>query len=141
MSYRPHLGLRVLVISDDRLVQHHLADSLNIIGMQASWEADPYRALWLLQKEPFDLVIAEIDMPAMDGDTLRRQIHQGNVAPPPVIALTSSSRLIEGNFASVLRRPYQFRGLWQAIESALPSRQIRPFLQQEQKTARLVKNE
>ncbi len=82
---------RVLVADDSPVVREMLVDILVEQGMQCAEAADGVEALALARKEPFDLVITDIQMPNLDGLGLVRALKADpQLRSLPVVMLTAS---------------------------------------------------
>ncbi len=60
-------GKRVLFIDDDNVVRRVSKSLMEVYGYRVTTAANGVEAVPLLDKEKFDLVISDIDMPYMDG--------------------------------------------------------------------------
>lgn len=84
-------GKKVLVADDTRLNLVLMSRLLEKHGLSYDLVATGDDALELFEKQPYDLVITDINMPGMDGSELTRQI-RGNTdkgkASTPVIGFT-----------------------------------------------------
>ncbi len=65
---------RVLVVDDEEGVRTFLAESLERAGHDVTQAADGAVALRLAREEPFDVVITDLNMPAVDGMTVVRTL-------------------------------------------------------------------
>ncbi len=81
---------RVLIVDDIAINQHILAKYLAHDGMICDTESDPTQVLSQLQKQPYELIILDQNMPEMDGITLAQQIGS-HITPKPHIILATSS--------------------------------------------------
>ncbi|XHS31190.1 ATP-binding protein [Pseudoxanthomonas sp. UC29_72] len=85
----PPLGLRVLAVEDNPINRVILAEQLRALGCEVELAQDGVEALQLCRAQSFDLVLADINMPRMDGHALARQLREdGN--PVPVVGVTAS---------------------------------------------------
>src|SRR5262249_28670117 len=88
----PRPCLQVLVAEDNPINQVLAARLLERYGCTVTLAANGKEALTHLQKQPFDLVLMDIDMPEMDGleaaTQIRRQ-EQGTGRHVPIIAVTA----------------------------------------------------
>ena len=123
----PALG-RVLLV-EDNLVNSLLAETvLRNWGWQVTTAASGPAAIQLFEHRPFDLVLMDIQMPGMDGETAAgalRQHPDPARAATPVIALTAraqageAERLRAAGFAGYLAKPYREEQLLHAIQTVL----------------------
>jgi signal transduction histidine kinase/ligand-binding sensor domain-containing protein/CheY-like chemotaxis protein/HPt (histidine-containing phosphotransfer) domain-containing protein len=92
VSLAPLAG-RVLVVEDQPLNREVAIGILASLGLQAQTANDGRQALEILQKQRFDVVLMDCEMPVMDGfsatTALRRREPEGTHVP--VIALTADA--------------------------------------------------
>ena len=69
-------GVRVLLVDDEPAVRQPLGRFLQRRGALVREAADGAEALAALEREPFDLVVADLRMPGMDGAALHRALRQ-----------------------------------------------------------------
>ena len=86
-------GARVLLVEDNEINRELVLELLQKAGIHASVANDGEEALALLEKEHFDAVLMDIQMPTMDGyattQALRRQQRWVDL---PVIAMTANAK-------------------------------------------------
>jgi two-component system, chemotaxis family, sensor kinase CheA len=83
---------RILVIDDTEFFRELVRDYLEEAGYEAVSVADGAQAIRELEQSPFDLVVSDIEMPAMDGWTLAKTLRQRpEFARLPLLALTTLS--------------------------------------------------
>jgi two-component system, sensor histidine kinase and response regulator len=88
------LGLRVLVAEDNLINQEVTMGMLADLGCSAQCAADGAQALAALDREDFDLILMDCQMPVMDGfeaTRLIRERERGGAARIPIIALTANA--------------------------------------------------
>jgi PAS domain S-box-containing protein len=85
--------LRVLVAEDNVVNQQLAVLLLKKLGYRADVTADGLEALQALEREPYDVVLMDVQMPTMDGLEATRRIHQRWPAGqrPHVIAATANA--------------------------------------------------
>ena len=83
----------VLVVDDSETVRRMLRWVLAPLGLRVLDAADGALALDVLGREPVDLVVADLNMPVMDGlELLRSMRAQPALAALPVLMLTTEAR-------------------------------------------------
>jgi len=92
-------GIRVPVVDDDLYVRQAMMEGMRSRGYQVKGAEDGLLALHHLQRERFNLVITDIQMPRMDGVALLREICRHDYAP--VIVQTT---LVDSYLQDVLHR-------------------------------------
>ena len=122
---------RVLLV-EDNLVNSLLAETvLRNWGWQVTTAASGPAAIQLFDHRPFDLVLMEMQMPGMDGETAARAVraHPDPArAATPVIALTAraqngeAERLQASGFAGYLAKPYREEQLLETMHAVLAHR-------------------
>jgi signal transduction histidine kinase/CheY-like chemotaxis protein len=89
------LGGRVLVVDDNSVNRKILARQLELAGTSADMAASGEEALAMWRSRPYDLMLADLQMPDMDGFELARRIRQGEAstgsARLPILAVTAST--------------------------------------------------
>ena len=74
MAKRSFHGERILLVDDNARLLRSLAFLLQVLGFEVMTACDGADALNALQKRIPDLIIADIDMPHLDGYQLLRQV-------------------------------------------------------------------
>lgn len=78
----------ILVVEDDMALREALCDTLTIAGYRADGTGDGLAALERLDRSAYDLVVSDVQMRAMDGYTLLKNIK--NKHPDvPVLLMTA----------------------------------------------------
>ncbi len=81
----------VLIVDDETNARERLRSSFEKAGFRALSAEDAPSALRLLQKEPCDLVVLDLEMPRVDGLTLCRLLRaQPATSNLPIIALSNN---------------------------------------------------
>jgi PAS domain S-box-containing protein len=85
--------LRILVAEDNVVNQQLALLLLKKLGYRADVTADGLEALQALEREPYDVVLMDVQMPTMDGLEATRRIHQRwpERQRPHVIAATANA--------------------------------------------------
>ncbi len=96
----PLQGRRVLVTDDNEINQLVAIETLHNVGMQTATASNGREAFEAVQRERFDLVLMDCEMPELDGFAATAAIRQwekqqGVARPVPIIALTANA--IEGD--------------------------------------------
>jgi CheY-like chemotaxis protein len=93
---QPQLGGRVLVVDDNSVNRRILARQLELAGAAATdTAAGGEEALELMRRGHYDLVLADLQMPGMDGFELVRRIRarerEARLQRTPILAVTASA--------------------------------------------------
>ena len=99
MGEQRHGSARLLVVDDNKVNRLLLARSLELQGHRIASAENGRIALEMLRREPFDLLLLDMEMPEMDGfQVLEQLVNDRKLRDLPVI-ITSS---LEG-IANVVR--------------------------------------
>ena len=119
---------RILLV-EDNMVNSLLAETvLRNWGWQVTTAASGPTAIQLFEHRPFDLVLMDIQMPGMDGETAARALRQHPdpaQAATPIIALTAraqageAERLQANGFDGYLSKPYREEQLLETMQTVL----------------------
>ena len=69
-------GQKLLVVDDDQIIRESLCEFLKLEGYQCRQAADFKQALGELEKQDYNLVVTDVNMPEMDGFELLRVIRK-----------------------------------------------------------------
>ena len=85
----------MLVVDDNSVNRRILARQIELAGASIETAAGGEEALELMRRGPYDLVLADLQMPGMDGFELARRIRQREIAEQlvrtPILAVTASA--------------------------------------------------
>ena len=127
-TYTPGLNIdsekRILFIDDDMVQLNLLSELMKCEGAIPIICNDSLKALELLQREQFDIVLTDIQMPGMSGIELVERIRMGsfnNCKTVPIIALSGGSDMherdyIEVGFSDFLAKPFTAEQLVSVIQ-------------------------
>mgnify|MGYP002630909519 CR=1 FL=1 len=115
---------RVLVVDDEESIRDLLTKTLALAEYDVETTPDGSAALGLLRASEFDLLIADLSMPGMDGLSLIRQVRRIHAALPIIIitGFSSESSAIEAvnlGVASYLLKPFGVPDVLAAARKAL----------------------
>ena len=119
-----HGRSRVLVVDDEASIRDLLAKTLALAEYDVDTASDAATALSRVRTSAYDLLIADLRMPGMDGLALIRQV-KGIRADLPVIIITgysSETSAIEAvnlGVAGYLRKPFRVPEVLAAAAKAL----------------------
>jgi len=127
-SAAPAAAPKRLLVADDSVTTRTLEKAiLEEAGYEVRLAADGHQAWRILQKEQIDLVVADVEMPGMDGFTLVETLRHSTVLPRiPVVLVTSLSTdkdrargLEVGADAYLVKSGFDRNGLLEAVGQLL----------------------
>jgi excisionase family DNA binding protein len=115
---------RVLVVDDEASIRDLLAKTLALAEYDVDTAADATTALSRVRSAEYDLMIADLRMPGMDGLTLIRQVKRIKAELPVIIitGFSSEASAIEAvnlGVAGYLRKPFRVPEVLAAAAKAL----------------------
>jgi len=86
-----YAGRRILLVEDNDLNQQVGMELLQSAGFSVTLAEDGLQALTLAKQQPFDLILMDMQMPVMDGETATKAIRNiAGLAHIPIIAMTAN---------------------------------------------------
>jgi signal transduction histidine kinase/CheY-like chemotaxis protein len=130
-ALQPQRPLRILLAEDNVINQKVARRLLERQGHQVVVAGNGHEALSILERELFDLVLLDVQMPEMDGlETARiiRARERSGAGHMPLIAVTAHAmngdkeRCLEAGMDGYLTKPIQLGQLFAAIEQVCATR-------------------
>jgi two-component system chemotaxis sensor kinase CheA len=124
----PQAARKRVLVADDSVTTRTLEKAiLEEAGYEVRLAADGHQAWRILQKETIDLVVADVEMPGMDGFTLTETVrHSAALRRIPVVLVTSLSSdkdrargLEVGANAYIVKSGFESRSLLEAVGQLL----------------------
>lgn len=84
---------KILVVDDESGIRDVLCDGLHLAGFETLTAVDGFDALKILRDEPVDLIIADINMPRMDGYQLLTKLREQGDNTPALLLTARHDRL------------------------------------------------
>jgi CheY-like chemotaxis protein len=116
---------RILVVDDEPLVCDAVKMMLDFDGHLVKTAGNGKEALAMFDKEQFDLVITDFEMPAMKGDELAAAI-KARAPKQPVVMITAYAEMLQasGNPLTgvdlIISKPFLLENLREAIAKVTP---------------------
>jgi PAS domain S-box-containing protein len=121
------VGLRVLVAEDNPVNQRLALLVLQKLGHRADVVANGAEALAALERERYDVILMDVQMPEMDGLEATRRIHERwPAARPRIVAVTAGARsedrerCLAAGMDDYLSKPIRAEELAATLASAVP---------------------
>ena len=119
-----HGRARILVVDDEASIRDLLSKTLALAEYEVDTAADASTALGRVRAAEYDLLIADLRMPGMDGLTLIRQVKRIRAELPVIIitGFSTESSAIEAvnlGVAGYLRKPFRVPEVLAAAAKAL----------------------
>ncbi len=108
---------KVLIAEDSSVIQNLVKKILEFQNFEITAVKNGEQVIQILQKEPFDIVLLDINMPVMDGMECVKAIRgfgDATKSQIPVVAITGNARnyseeeFKEAGFNEVLMKPLNF---------------------------------
>jgi len=119
----------ILVVDDDAEVRRIIGEVLQVLGYTYQGAADGFKALELIRKERFDIVLCDIRMPGMDGLQVMAEARK-IWTDMPFIIITGFveeyvyDQVIEAGANDFIRKPFTTIELKTKIDRVLKERRL-----------------
>lgn len=113
---------RLLLADDDRGIRESLTKLLRSVGYDVTLATNGGQVLELVFKQPFDLLLLDLNMPEMDGwETLSRVVHLRPQLPIVVITAQPNQRdwLTRGGARALMEKPLDLPLLLQTLQDLI----------------------
>lgn len=120
------IPLRILLAEDNRVNQKFALLMLEKLGYQADVASNGIEVLQALHRQPYDVVLMDVEMPEMDGLTATRRICEewSTSNRPRIIALTAFAlrgdreKCLEAGMDDYITKPIWLPELLEALQKA-----------------------
>lgn len=126
-----HRGARILIVEDDVFGQEIIAEYVGAAGLEVELAGDGVEALQKAQRDYYDLILMDIQMPRMDGLEATRQLRQlPSHADIPIIAVTAHAYAIaeemsmQAGMNAFLTKPLDPGALYELLLEWLDRRKV-----------------
>lgn len=125
-AFAPERRLRILAVDDHEINRRTLALVLQPLGVDLSTASDGLLALELMERQAFDVVLMDVNMPGIDGnETTRRLRASGGInAEVPVIGFSAGTEADQvaachaAGMTDWLAKPLEPHRLYEALHRA-----------------------
>jgi signal transduction histidine kinase/CheY-like chemotaxis protein/streptogramin lyase len=131
----PARPMRILVVEDNRVNQHLIQTLLRKRGHATSVAGNGVEALAAIERDSFDMVLMDIQMPEMDGLEAVRRIRESEVPVGlhlPVVAMTARAMagdreaILAAGMDDYLEKPVQMERLDAVLRRVSSARRLDP---------------
>ncbi len=88
------MKIHICLVEDDDIMGESLVDRFRLEGMEVSWFRDARKAMDRIRQQPFNIVISDIRLPDMEGDSMFRLLTDSVVDLPPFIFITAFGTIV-----------------------------------------------
>ena len=124
MSKLPHP--RICLVEDDDIMGESLCDRFQLEGFQIDWHHNGMDGLDAIRSQNYDLVISDIHLPDISGDSMFEQLLADQLVLPPFIFITGygsidrAVRLLKLGVADYISKPFDLDLLVEKVHQLCP---------------------
>lgn len=116
---------KILVVEDDPALSEAIVDTLSLTGYQVVQASDGTEALQVLANEPVDLMLTDLFMQPMHGETLLKEMRARNHHLPVIVMTAHGSvenavDLMKQGAIDYLSKPFEVEVLLERVGRYLP---------------------
>jgi len=112
--------MKILIVDDDLGIRQLLGEIVNYLGHPYKTAANGKDALFLCEKEEFDLVLLDLFMPGMDGIEVLRELKKTNQEGEVIIitahgSVSSAVKALELGAYGYIRKPFEQADIYNTL--------------------------
>lgn len=121
--------MKILLLEDDLMLNEAITQYLTTIGHQICSVKDGIECLDILEKEIFDLLVFDINVPFVDGLTILEKLHEKKKMVPTIyisalVDIDDISRAFDLGCFDYLKKPFHLKELNLRINKILKTRYV-----------------
>ena len=111
---------KILVIDDEKVIINMIQQMLEMHGHDVDTADDGGEGIQKFDNDCFDLVITDICMPGVDGNSVVRHIRKSDNKYVPVIGMSGTPWTFEDNsFDTIFEKPFQLKALINTVKKLI----------------------
>ncbi|OQY11050.1 MAG: hypothetical protein B6I30_07760 [Desulfobacteraceae bacterium 4572_187] len=112
---------KILVIDDEKVIINMIQQLLEMHGHDVDTADDGGEGIRKFDSDCFDLVITDICMPGLDGNSVAKHIRNSDKKYVPVIGMSGTPWAFEDNsFNTIFEKPFQLKALINTVKELIP---------------------
>lgn len=112
---------KILVIDDEKVIINMIQQVLEMHGHDVATADDGGEGIQKFDSDCFDLVITDIRMPGVDGNSVAKHIRNSNKKYVPVIGMSGTPWAFDDDsFDTIFQKPFQLKTLISSVEGLIP---------------------
>ena len=111
---------KILVIDDEKVIINMIQQLLEMHGHDVDTAYDGGEGIQKFDNDCFDLVITDICMPGVDGNSVAKHIRNSDKKYVPVIGMSGTPWTFEDNsFDTIFEKPFQLKALINTVKELI----------------------
>lgn len=110
---------RVLICDQEPHIRTVLHEYLSSVGFSADLARDGYELIDLACNTYPDVILLDLDMPGMDGQTIMRHLRKMGINVPVILFSKGSNLIPFDNDSAVLQKPFRPKEIALVLETLL----------------------
>jgi DNA-binding response OmpR family regulator len=107
----------ILVIDDETSITQLIQEALRMVGYEVEVAYNGREGIRKFDDRPYDLVITDICMPGVNGNSVARHIRCSSNGTTPIIGMSGTPWMLEnGDFDMVLAKPFPLEDLIESVQ-------------------------
>ena len=107
----------ILVIDDEKIIGSMFTTALTQLGFHVETASDGLEGIEKFEKNNFDLVITDFQMPGIDGNGVARNIRNSTKRNTPVVGISGTPWLLKNSdFDAILQKPASIKTLVDTVK-------------------------